>query len=114
EACIQAEVAEYLRAHYKETFTIREVAERFYVHPVYLGQSFTRRYGIGILEYVHELRIEDAKRQLGHADASLSAIAESVGYNGYQHFLKHFEKRAGMKPTDYRSQARRNERLQSG
>jgi YesN/AraC family two-component response regulator len=111
EAGIQAEVAEFLRVHYKETFTIREIAERFYVHPVYLGQSFTRRYGIGILEYVHELRIEDAKRQLGHTDASLSAISESVGYNGYQHFLKHFEKRAGMKPTDYRLQSRKGERV---
>ncbi len=114
EAGIQAEVAEYLRNHYKETFTIREVAERFYVHPVYLGQSFTRKFGLGILEYVHELRIEDAKRQLGHTDAPLSTIAEAVGYNGYQHFLKHFEKRAGMKPTDYRTQARRSERMNAG
>ncbi|CAG5091006.1 Two component transcriptional regulator, AraC family [Thermobacillus xylanilyticus] len=102
---IQAEVAEYLRAHYRRSLTIREIAERFYVHPVYLGQSFARKYGIGILDYVHELRIEEAKRLLESTDMTLGAIAESVGYNAYQYFLKQFERRTGMKPAAYRLRA---------
>jgi len=59
---VQAEVAKFLRGHYRSSLTIREIAERFYVHPVYLGQSFTRKYGMGILDYVHELRIAEARR----------------------------------------------------
>jgi YesN/AraC family two-component response regulator len=102
---VQTEVAEYLRAHYRCSLTIRELAERFYVHPVYLGQSFARKYGMSIADYVHELRIEEARRLLESTDMTLGAIAEAVGYNAYQHFLKQFERRTGMKPAAYRTLA---------
>lgn len=97
-----AKVAEYLRAHYKEPLTIKELAERFYVHPVYLGQSFARKFGTGILDFAHDLRIAEAKRLLRETDAAAGAVAEAVGYRVYQQFLKQFEKRLGMKPAEYK------------
>ncbi|WP_338540397.1 response regulator [Paenibacillus tundrae] len=101
----QAMVAEYVHNHYKETFTIKELAERFYIHPVHLGQSFLRKYGKGVLDVVHDLRMEEAKQQLRETDQALYIIAEQVGYRSYQHFLKQFEKRVGMKPAEYRLQS---------
>lgn len=97
-----AKVADFLRRHYKETFTIKEIAERFYINPVYLGQSFSRKYGIGILDFIHNLRIEKAQQRLRETNEASWAIAEALGYRHYQHFLKQFEKRLGMKPSDYR------------
>jgi|HigsolmetaAR203D_1030402.scaffolds.fasta_scaffold00710_7 YesN/AraC family two-component response regulator len=102
---VQAEVADYLRANYRRSLTIREIAEQFHVHPVYLGQSFARKYGMGITDYVHELRIGEARRLLEQTDMTLGAVAEAVGYNVYQHFLKQFERRTGMKPAAYRTAA---------
>ncbi|WP_413408885.1 response regulator transcription factor [Paenibacillus amylolyticus] len=99
---IQATVAEYVQMHYRETFTIQELAERFYVNPVHLGQSFLRKYGKGVIEVVHDLRMEEAKRLLQQTNQTSSAIAEQVGYRSYQHFLRHFEKRTAMKPVEYR------------
>ncbi|MGC5774153.1 response regulator transcription factor [Paenibacillus pabuli] len=101
----QAMVAEYLRSHYKETFTIRELAEQFYINPVHLGQSFTRKYGKGVLDVVHDLRMEEAKKLLRETEQTSCAIAEEVGYRSYQYFLKQFEKRLGMKPAEYRQQS---------
>ncbi|WP_172193629.1 response regulator transcription factor [Saccharibacillus qingshengii] len=102
---VQAQVADFLRSRYTESFTIRELAERFYVHPVYLGQSFARRYGMGIAQFVHDLRIGEACRLLLESDLPSCAIAERVGYKGYPHFLKQFEKKTGLKPAEYRAQA---------
>ncbi|WP_322924238.1 response regulator transcription factor [Paenibacillus campi] len=99
---VQAQVADFLRQHYTETWTIRELAEKFYIHPVYLGQSFARRYGMSILDFVHELRIEEAKRLLTGTELAFCTVAEQTGYRGYQHFLKQFEKRTGYRPSDYR------------
>nr|WP_145406152.1 response regulator [Paenibacillus xylanexedens] len=98
----QAMVAEYLQEHFRETFTIKELAERFYMHPVHLGQSFMRKYGKGVLDMVHDLRIEEAIRLLEASDIASCAIAEQVGYKSYQHFLKQFERRTGLKPAEYR------------
>ncbi|MCQ4085388.1 response regulator [Saccharibacillus sp. JS10] len=102
---VQGQVANFLRCHYTETFTIQELAERFYVHPTYLGQSFTRKYGVGIAEFVHTLRIEEACRLLQDCDMNVCTIAEQVGYKDYRHFLKQFEKRTGKKPAHYRTLA---------
>lgn len=98
----QSKVAEYLRQHYKETHTIKQIADRYFMHPVYLGQSFAQRYGVSILDYVHDFRIEEAKRLLLETDAASGAIATRVGYQAYHHFLRQFVKRTGMKPGDYR------------
>jgi two-component system response regulator YesN len=97
-----AKVADFLRQNYMASYTIKEIAERFYINPVYLGQAFSRKYGVGILDYIHDLRIEEAKRLLRETDEASCTIAESLGYRGYQHFLKQFERRLGMKPADYR------------
>ncbi|WP_426454591.1 response regulator transcription factor [Paenibacillus sp. S-38] len=109
----QAQVADFLRSHYRKTFTIKELADRFYINPVYLGQSFSRKYGVGILDYIHDLRIEEARRLLRETNVASYVIAESLGYCGYQHFLKQFEKRLGMKPAHYRLLFRREEQLPS-
>lgn len=100
---VQGQVAHFLRNNYMDTFTIQELAERFYVHPAYLGQSFTRRYGVGISEFVHRLRIEEACRLLKSSKLTSYLIAERLGYKDYRHFLKQFEKRTGVKPTVYRT-----------
>ncbi|CDN44708.1 MULTISPECIES: response regulator [Paenibacillus] len=100
--------ADYLRLHYAEPSTIKEIAERLFVNPVYLGQSFSRKFGIGILDFIHDLRINEAVNRLQGTDEPLSSIAESVGYRGYQQFLKQFEKRLGMKPAEFRSRERNN------
>ncbi|GMK38619.1 hypothetical protein PCCS19_16730 [Paenibacillus sp. CCS19] len=97
-----AKVFDFLSMNFKTTFTIKELSERFYLNPAYLGQSFSRKYGKGILEFIHDLRIEEAKRLLQETEDAVFVIAEVLGYCGYQHFLKQFEKRLGMKPSDYR------------
>ena len=95
-------VADYLRLHYRETITIKEISEIFYLNPVYLGQAFARKFGTGILDFLHDLRINEAKRLLLETNTTGSAAAESLGYGSYQHFLKQFEKRTGMKPTEFK------------
>lgn len=97
-----AKVFDFLCQNFKTTFTIKELSERFYINSAYLGQSFSRKYGKGILDFIHDLRIEEAKRLLSETEDAMCVIAEDLGYCGYQHFLKQFEKRLGMKPSDYR------------
>ncbi|GLX68862.1 response regulator [Paenibacillus glycanilyticus] len=97
-----AKVEAYLREHYRESVTVKEVAELYYMNPVYLGQAFSRKYGASIHEYTHRLRMNEAKELLHKQDISGAALAERLGYCSYQHFLKQFEKRYGMKLAEYK------------
>ncbi|MEK3835008.1 response regulator transcription factor [Paenibacillus sp. FSL R7-0128] len=95
----------FLRDHYPEHLTVKEIAEHFYINPVYLGQAFIKKHGISILEYIHNLRIEAAKQRLVDTQDTVKSIVESVGYVHYHHFLREFEKRTALKPVQFRAQA---------
>lgn len=97
------EINEYIREHYREGLTIKKLAERFYLHPVYLGQLLMKKNGVGFNEWVHNLRIEEAARLLRLNQYKNSEIAEKVGYANYSQFLKQFEKRLGMSPNEYKN-----------
>lgn len=95
----------FLKDHYSRSLTVKEIAEHFYINPVYLGQAFIKKHGISILEYIHNLRIEAAKKRLIETHDTVRSIVESVGYVHYHHFLREFEKRTALKPVAFREQA---------
>ncbi|RTE10179.1 response regulator transcription factor [Paenibacillus whitsoniae] len=95
-------IERYIQEHYREPLTIKDIGERFFLNPVYLGQAFMKRNGVGIIEHIHDLRIDEAKRRLCESDETIRLIAEQVGYVHYHHFLKEFEKRVSDKPAAYR------------
>lgn len=96
------EIDRYVRDNYRSPLTIRDVAARFYLNPVYLGKAYQDKFGRGLLERIHDLRIAEACEKLRSTTEPISAIAEKVGYAHYRHFLMHFERRMGRKPAEYR------------
>lgn len=99
------QVEYFLKDNYSKPLTVKEIAEHFYINPVYLGQAFIKKNSISILEYIHNLRIEQAKKRLIETGETVRKIAENVGYVHYHHFLREFEKRTALKPVAYRNQA---------
>ncbi|AWP29571.1 AraC family transcriptional regulator [Paenibacillus glucanolyticus] len=97
------EINHYIHLHYRENLTIKRLAELFYLHPVYLGQLLIRKNGIGFSELIHNLRIDEATALLKQNKLKNSEIADRVGYSHYNQFLKHFEKRWGMSPNEFKS-----------
>lgn len=69
-------------------------------------RSFTRRFkaatGLAPLEYVHALRLEDAKERLEASDAPVEAVAEHVGYEDAAFFGRLFRRKVGLTPAQYR------------
>lgn len=99
-------VERYIRDNYRKPMTIKEIGVRFFLNPVYLGSAFSNKYGIGIIEYIHDLRILEAKRLLRESDQTVCSIAEVIGYTQYNHFLIEFGKRVSEKPSAYRQKTR--------
>ncbi|MDO7908771.1 response regulator [Paenibacillus sp. JX-17] len=97
-----ANVEHFLRENYHRPITVKDIAEQFFINPVYLGHSFIKKYGVTILEFVHDLRIAEARQRLTDSKDAVRLIAENVGYMHYHHFLREFEKRTGVKPVEYR------------
>ena len=92
----------FIKENYKRNITIRELAENLYMHPAYMGQLFNRKFGMSFNEYIHEMRIEEAKRLMKGTNLNNYEIADGLGYSNYNSFLQQFQKYTSMKPTEYR------------
>jgi len=101
-----AEVDQFVREHYRSPLSIRDLAARFYLNPVYLGKAYQDKFGCGLLDRMHDLRIIEACEKLRDSTEAICAIAEQVGYVHYRHFLHNFERRMGCKPAEFRASER--------
>jgi transcriptional regulator GlxA family with amidase domain len=65
-------------------------------------RRFTQVTGMSPLEYVHMLRLEEAKQMLEASDAPIEAIAVEVGYQDTSFFGRLFRRKVALSPAQYR------------
>lgn len=94
-----------LCARFRERLSIREIAKCVSVHPVHLCRAFHRSYGLTIGEFVRELRMRWASKQVALTQSSLGTIAVEAGFCDQSHFNRTFHRFTGMAPGQYRSQS---------
>lgn len=93
----------YIEQHYAENISLKSIAHKFYINPVYLGQLFKKVNGVYFNEFLLELRITEAKRLLRQTDKKIYEIADDVGFRNADYFVSQFAKVEGMTPTEYRN-----------
>jgi transcriptional regulator GlxA family with amidase domain len=70
------------------------------------GRTFARRFrhatGMWPLEYVHRVRLEEAKQMLEGTDLPVAAVALEAGDEDEGFFVRLFKRSVGMTPAQYR------------
>ncbi len=67
-----------------------------------LGKLMHKHFGISPHEYIEEIKLGEAYRNLILTDLSAEEIAERVGYSSFSHFNKIFKKKYGITPATAR------------
>ncbi|WML38029.1 response regulator [Neobacillus sp. OS1-2] len=93
---------EYIEHHYDDSITLELVAEYVELSPFYLSKLFKDRFGMTFIDYLTEIRINHAKREMADPGKSLKEICYSVGYKDPNYFSRVFKKTTGLSPTEYR------------
>lgn len=65
-------------------------------------RRFTQATGMTPLEYVHTLRLEEAKQMLESTELPVEAVAFEVGYQDASFFGRLFRRKATLTPAQYR------------
>ena len=93
---------EYLRANFKESPTLAEVAEAAGVHPVHLAREFRRQQGLTVCEYLRKLRVDLACQELVTSEQPIVDIAVKAGFCDHSHMTRVFHRQTGLTPTEFR------------
>ncbi len=102
EKKIPAEILEYLDNNYNEKITVNTLAERCFYNPSYFSRIFSETFGMSITDYVLEKRFEKACELLTQTDMTVEEIALISGYRDNGAIFKHFKKKLGTTPNEYR------------
>ncbi|WP_426452742.1 response regulator [Paenibacillus sp. S-38] len=99
-------VLAYIREHYAEPITLSGAAERVYLNPSYLSTLFKTRTGVSFIEYLTNLRVEEAKKRLLYSPEKIASIAEASGFSNIRHFNRVFKSATGHTPLEFRKEHR--------
>ncbi|MBL8027452.1 MAG: helix-turn-helix domain-containing protein [Fibrobacteres bacterium] len=94
-------VINYLRANYKKTPSLKELAELACMSPTYFKRTFLKVTGLTPHRYILEYKIERAKDFLLIHEESLSTTALELGFHDYAHFFKVFKNVTGKTPKEF-------------
>lgn len=98
---IALDARRFIDAHAHESISLARVAEELGVARNYLSSLFRREFDCTLTDYIHEVRIERAKRLLMTEPRPLASIAAEVGYSSYRHFHRSFSKLCGTSPLRF-------------
>jgi AraC-like DNA-binding protein len=100
-------VMEVDRIYLDGNLTIELLAEKLKTSRHHISQVMNERLGKSYMEYISELRLEEAKRRLSNRDNfrfTIAAIALDSGFNSVSSFNDVFKKRFGITPSKFRDQ----------
>ena len=98
-----AEIKRYIHSNYPEPIKISEIANKLSINRSHLYRIFKNETGIGVEDYIINIRMNHAKVLLKDTSLSVSAVASLVGYKNYATFFKRFKLYAGITPNEYRN-----------
>ncbi|MBN8218002.1 MAG: helix-turn-helix transcriptional regulator [Spirochaetes bacterium] len=96
------EAERWLRGHYREGFTLAQLASLTGYAPPYFATRFREKYGSPPHEYATRLRLAEATELLGTGSSRIQEVAQRVGYENALYFSRVFRRYLGVSPRAWR------------
>lgn len=97
----------WMREHCTEHISLEDVASQVFVSQWHLSKLINRETGMGFLDLISRMRVEQAKKLLADPARRISDAAYESGFSDVAHFSKTFKKITGQTPGEYRNSAGR-------
>ncbi|MCM1107093.1 MAG: AraC family transcriptional regulator [Blautia sp.] len=82
--------------------TLEQIAEKFHYTPEYTSRLIKSTTGKSFTRLVQQVRLEKAQVLLQDTNLSVTNIANQVGYETTEYFIRLFKRQMHMTPTEYR------------
>lgn len=100
------QVISYIKKNMPGEVTLQDTAAAVHLNPSYLSQLFKQQTKINFIDYVLNLRMEEAQKLLSTTTLRISEIADRLGYQDTSYFSHSFKRMVGLTPSEFRKEIR--------
>lgn len=95
-------VKQYIYDHYDQDLSLMDLASLVYINPDYLCRIFKKETGCGLIKFIKNYRMSEAKRLLEQTHMKITDISKKVGYRNVSYFCQSFREFYSISPEKYR------------
>lgn len=92
----------FIQENYATDLNMAVVSNHVSMNYSLFSYAFKEYTGKNFVNYLKELRVNEAKRLLAETNLRVIEISQRVGYENDKHFMKIFKSVSGVSPTEYR------------
>ena len=104
-------VKHFVERNYHKKVCLKDAAQAVYLSPKYLSRIFKQSTGKSFSEYKLKIKTEKAKELLSKTGYNVNQLAEKLGYENAESFIRLFRRFAGYTPTEYRKKFKKDKIL---
>jgi AraC-like DNA-binding protein len=102
EPVVVAKARAFIETHYVEDLMRAQVARAVNSSATYFSKSFKRATGMGFIDYLGRVRVEQAKNLLENPNLRIANIAFETGFQSVSQFNRTFKRITGQSPKAFR------------
>lgn len=94
---------EWIENHFNEPITLKQLSAVSGLSPKYLCRFFKDHTGQTPIEYINNIRINNACHELRHLNRTVTEAAYNSGFNNLSYFTKVFKSFKGITPNQFKN-----------
>ncbi len=97
-----SQIISYINQHYDNPeLNLKLMKKELKIHENKISTLIKDNFGISYKDYLHQIRITEAKRLLQDSTLNINEVATLVGYGNISTFNRAFKAKEGITPTDF-------------
>lgn len=93
---------DYIRNHYMDDINVAVLAEQTHLSLSALERRFKKYLNMTPKQYIHEVRLEQARKLLVETNMPIALVAHAAGFTDHSYFTRLFKRRFGELPSSFR------------
>ncbi len=99
----------YIKHNLQSKLTLCDIAAGLHCSKATLTETFRREFGMTVVQYINQNRLNKARRLLLETDLPVGLICEECGFSGGEYFSSLFKKSYGLSPLAFRKSTKRED-----